>query len=304
MIRLLTSAARRGPAIVLLVLLATIALGAEPSAADKSAPAIEKGQRVFVCGHSFHNFIANPLTDMARSAGYKDHQLVGNQFLGGSRTLQHWNLPDEKNKAKQALRGGKVDVLTLSPHRLLPDEGIDHFVKLGLEHNPKIRVTVQMSWIPYDGEKVKAGALPERDNKTVDYLKQLHAPYFKELETQVQALNKQHGKGVVLLVPAGQAVIALRAKIIAGQAPGLKKQSDLFSDALGHARPPLQALVTYCHYAVIYRRSPVGLPLPPLLAKAGNPDWDEKLNRVLQEVAWDTVSKHPLSGVQTEAAPR
>src|ERR1700730_4845824 len=73
---------------------------------------IDKGQRVFVCGHSFHVFIPGPLGEMAQAAGIKDHKLVGVQFLGGSRTLQHWNLPDEKNKAKEALRTGEVDVLT------------------------------------------------------------------------------------------------------------------------------------------------------------------------------------------------
>src|SRR5437763_17162695 len=98
-------------------------------AAAPTAQSDEKGQRVFVCGHSFHIIIAAPLTDIAKSAGFKDHTLVDSQFLGGSRTLQHWNLPDDKNKAKQALKTGKIDVLTLSPIQM-PDEGVDHFVKL------------------------------------------------------------------------------------------------------------------------------------------------------------------------------
>ena len=63
-------------------------------------------------------------------------------------------------------------------------------------------------------------------------------------------------------MPVGQAVIALREKIIAGQAPGLKTQWELFRDSWGHPAPPLQALAAYCHFAVIYRRSPVGLPMP------------------------------------------
>ena len=61
------------------------------------------------------------------------------------------------------------------------------------------------------------------------------------------------------------------------------------------------ALVAYCQYAVIYRKSPVGLPLPDVLAKGKNPNWDEKLNRLLQELAWDAVTQHPLSGVRVEA---
>ena len=31
-----------------------------------------------------------------------------------------------------------------------PDEGIDNFVKLGLEHNPDMRFVVQISWGGWD----------------------------------------------------------------------------------------------------------------------------------------------------------
>ena len=51
----------------------------------------------------------------------------------------------------------------------------------------------------------------------------------------------------------------------------------------------------------IYRRSPVGLPLPAILAKAGDRDENDKLNRLLQELAWDAVTHHPLSGVKAES---
>ena len=51
------------------------------------------------------------------------------------------------------------------------------------------------------------------------------------------------------MVPVGQAVLALRKKIADGAAPGLAKQTDLFADPIGHARPPLAVLVAYCYYA-------------------------------------------------------
>ena len=72
--------------------------------------------------------------------------------------------------------------------------------------------------------------------------------------------------------------------LIAGKAPGLKVQEDLFSDPLGHAKAPLQALIGYCNYAVIYRRSPVGMPVPTVLKQAKLQDVEE-LNRLLQELA-------------------
>ena len=116
----------------------------------------------------------------------------------------------------------------------------------------------------------------------------------------MEGLDKQLGKQVVFVVPAGQAVVALREKIHAGKAPGLKSQEELFSDPIGHARPPLQALVAYCQFAVIYRRSPVGLPMPAVLKNANNPTWGEDLNRLLQELAWEAVVQHPLSGVKAK----
>jgi hypothetical protein len=112
-------------------------------------------------------------------------------------------------------------------------------------------------------------------------------------------LNKKLGKETLFIVPVGQAVIALREKIIAGEAPGLNKQDDLFFDAIGHGKAPLQALAVYCHFAVIYQRSPVGLPVPAVMAKTNNKD-NEKLNRLLQELAWDAVIHHPLSGVKAD----
>jgi hypothetical protein len=124
----------------------------------------------------------------------------------------------------------------------------------------------------------------------------MHAPYFKSMDEHVADLNKRLGKPVVFVVPVGQAVIALREKIVKGEAPSLKQQNDLFTDAIGHAKPPLMALAAYCHYAAIYGRSPVGLPAPAVLARAKIED-GEKLNRLLQELAWDAVTSHALSGV-------
>ena len=114
----------------------------------------------------------------------------------------------------------------------------------------------------------------------------------------MRELNKKHGKQVVFVVPVGQAVIALRERIIAGAAPGLKTQDELFTDAIGHVRQPVQALNAYCHYAVIYGRSPVGLAAPAVLKQIKSQDQIEPLNRLLQELAWEAVRQHPLSGVK------
>src|SRR5262245_26227018 len=82
-----------------------------PVVAD-TQPAV-KGQRIFFTGHSFHFFVPPILADLAKGAGIKDQEQLGLSAIGGSRVIQHWNVPAEKNKAKEALQAGKVDVLTL-----------------------------------------------------------------------------------------------------------------------------------------------------------------------------------------------
>jgi hypothetical protein len=245
------------------------------------------------------------LEEMARSAGISDQKIVGTSMIGGSKVIQHWNVKDEDNKAKQALATGNVDVLTLTPI-YLPDAGMEKFAQLGLEHNPNIRITVQEFWLPfdvyephiYDPPTIPPPATVDHNAATGTMLRKIHQRYFREMDAEIVAINKKVGKQVLFVVPVGQAVIALRERIIAGKAPGLKAQEELFVDALGHPSPPLQALVTYCHFAVIYRKSPIGLPIPPVLTQARISATDLlALNHLLQTLAWNAVRHHRLSGV-------
>ena len=283
-------------------------------AAQNSQKLGGKGLRIFTIGHSFHSWLPGWLKEVALSAGVEDLAIAGVSAIGGSEVIAHWNVPDERNQAKAALIAGHVDVLTLSP-KWRADEGIDKFAALALEHNPNIRITVQEFWMPLDelqdfgdlGQTLrtwkdpKPDPDPRRENRNTAHfdvptgrqLRNLHEPYFKSMDEHIDGLNKRFGKKVLFIVPVGQAVIALRERVAAGKVPGIAKQSDLFLDKTGHPKPPVCALEAYCHFAVIYHRSPVGLPLPPQLAESYN---DPKLNRLLQEIAWDAVIHHPLSG--------
>jgi hypothetical protein len=267
----------------------------------KLTPPIPTGQRVFTCGHSFHVWVPAIVADLCKLAGIPNHVQAGLSSIGGSRVIQHWDIADDKNKAKEALKTGKVDVLTLSPI-FLPDPGIENFTKLAVQNNPNIRILVQPIWLRWDiyEPTTKRPAKVDHNAITGEELRKRHAVYFQAMDEHIRALDQQQGKTVLFLVPAAQAVIALREKIIAGQAPGLKTQEDLFSDELGHGKPPLKALVGYCNFAVLYRRSPVGLPVPAILKEAKLGDQEEKLNRLLQELAWEAVLQHPLSGVRVD----
>jgi len=266
---------------------------------------ITTGLRVLTCGHSFHaTFIPELVSQIAGEAGIKGHTVIGFSFIGASQAIQHFQIDDAKNPAKAALKAGNVDVLTLSC-MAYPDDGVRQFAELGLRYNPRIRVTVQEQWLPEDRWPFVYGDFRHRtvrdfNNATVETLEKTYAPYLKTLEEYVAALNAHLGKQAVFIVPDAQAVIALRGRIIAGEAQGLKEQSDLFADEWGHPAPVLRLLSAYCHYAVIYRRSPVGLPIPPAVGKTGFKNG--ALNLLLQQLAWAAVIHHPMSGVTGVAA--
>ncbi len=275
-----------------------------PVTTSTSRPAttkpVNKGLRVFSCGHSFLPGIPNGLRIAATAGGIEGHEEVGQSLMGGSKALRHWNIPDNENKAKKALSEGKVDVLMLMPV-YLPDPGIENFTRYGLEFNPAIRVLVQEFWLPYDyyatpQDRNSAGVpLPKKvdhDAFTAESLRKAHEPYFKEMDEHIRLLNEKLGKQVVFVVPVGQAVLRLREKVIAGKALGLKTQRELFMDDLGHPELVIKWLQIYCHYAVMYRRSPTELPVPPPLKDK------ERLARLLQEIAWEAATQHPLSGLK------
>src|ERR1043166_2629496 len=146
-----------------------------------------KGLRVYTAGHSFHVFVSPLLAEIATEPAVKDHKNSGMHFIGGSRVEQHWKIPDDKSKAKQLLSKGEVDVLTLSPV-MVPDEGIDNFVNLGLKHNKDIRFTVQANWLPWDVYDPKTPLFPrftDFNAATAEKLKKIHKPYFESIDKQV-----------------------------------------------------------------------------------------------------------------------
>jgi hypothetical protein len=269
-----------------------------PTTRATAAP-ITDGLRVFTCGHSFHVWVARMLDDLTEKAGIKNHRVAGISSIGGSRVIQHWDVPDEKNAAKKALTAGEVDCLTLSPI-WLPDEGIENFARLAIELNPNIRITVQEYWLPNDTFNpvypLETRKKVDHNAATIPELKKQNDLYRDSIETHIRDVNQRLKTNALVVVPVGEATVALREKIIARQAVPLKVQWSLFTDDWGHPTPPLKVLAAYCHFAVIYRRSPIGLPLP-LEFEQNQQYANPALNRLLQQLAWDAVTQNTLTGV-------
>jgi hypothetical protein len=331
-----------------------------------------KGMRVFYASHSLMWDMPPVLTEAAEAYGIEGHTVLGIQRLGVSRTSQHWNLPDNQNQAKQALKAGNVDAFVMSPIGM-PDPGIDNFVKLGLEHNPNAKFYIQVSWPgmglldnndmesmmgggtrggrggntntpPANTPTNEPGAMAPSSrnvtfsfaalggapggrggmrggfgggmfggnqdyNKTPEEIAEINVRNNKSAEEQAKKINEEVGKTVVYLIPTAQAHNALRVMIYNKEMPGMTDQGEVFRDFIGHPTAPVVALNTYLHFAVLYQRSPVGLPQPTILKnppaglRAGWKDeWkDPKLNTKLQELAWEIVSNYPPSGVKALA---
>lgn len=261
------------------------------SAAEPQMP--PKGVRVFYTGHSFHMFVPPRVEQLVKVARIEGHRLVGTQGIGGSRVIQHWDLADDKNKAKQALASGEVDVFTMAAHLAIPDDGITKFTELGLKHNPRIRLLVQASWYPFDVadpvRRIKDNT--QRRDMKIEELQAAVDEWRKRLEAQADELNQQHRRKAVFIVPVGDAVVKLRAMVVDGKFSGVKSQSELFTDPIGHAASHVQALTAYCNYVAIYHSDPRGLAVSP------GGGLDEQQHLILQQLAWDVVSKYPHAGV-------
>jgi hypothetical protein len=266
-----------------------ILLGTVPAACRADAPV--STLRVFYTGHSFHMFVPARMAQLTKTAGVKEYQQAGSQGLGGSRVQQHWDLPEEKNQARKILEKAGADVFTMAPNVKMPDEGIDRFAELGLKHNPKLRLLVQESWVPGDSLDKRITNNTQRDETDLAKLRADQEKWRGQMEAQAKAINQKAGREAVLVVPVGDAVVTLRELIAAGKAPGLAKQSDLFTDTIGHGKAPILVLTAYCNFACITGRSPVGL-------KVSEPGISEELNSLLQRIAWETVTAYPMSGVK------
>jgi len=286
------------------------------------ASVIYDGQKIVMATHSFNVFISplrapdgvGPLNKLAAEGGKTGQEFLAVQMIGGSTPMQHWNQGDgdeSKNIAKAALRehAGEVDVFTMSPNAIMPEDGIDLFGDLVIETNPQARILVQNNWSGWDGNGTTAAVggrmeditfvNADRD-KTTDamidkWLSDLHAPggYLERMRTQLEGIDERAGRQITYVVPSADAVYTLRKLVNAGKVPGVEKQSDLFRDPIGHPKDEIVHLVSYVWYAMVYHESPVGM-----MSFVDDSDpTSAARERLLQEIAWAAVLNEPKSGV-------
>jgi hypothetical protein len=242
-----------------------------PAVAEKPA-----GLRVMFNGNSWFNFVPGGVADLVKAAEIQGHKEVR----------------AAKPNDFSLIEAGEVDVYAHGVHWWTePINEAEKIVVPGLKANPNFRAYYHAAWLVGDAraKDIKTTA-DYNDSKLADLQAALDKTR-KSVEAKADELNKKFGKPVVFLVPVGDATVKLRALVLEGKYPGVTKQSDLWNDAMPHAGVHVMALSGYCHFAAIYRTSPVGLKI--LRFK----ELTDEQHAILQRIAWETVSNYPHAGV-------
>ena len=243
-----------------------------------------KALRVQFDGASWFNFVPAVVAEMAKQTGI-EHAGNLDADLG-------------------PLATGTIDVYAHGLHWWSHDdvlEKVEQAAVTGLKANPNFRAYCHAAWLPGDG----GPGMKTVDDYNNANLEQVQAALDKvrqQVEAKVDQMNQKLGKRVVFVVPVGDATTQLRRMVVAGTFPGVTKQSELWNDAMPHPGPHVRALSGYCHFAAIYRTSPVGLKNEDF-RKSGrdsSPITAEQ-HAILQEIAWNVVSQYPHAGLAASA---
>ena len=162
---------------------------------------------------------------------------------------------------------------------------------------------MQEFWLPNDTYEP---VYPLETRKKVDHnattiaeLRKQQARYDRDLSDYVRGVNQRLGKDVVLIVPVGQAAASRCARRSSpAQAPGLKTQVGSVPRHLGPSPTAAASAGGLLPFCGDLSPQPGGLAAAFRPGKAASPTEKDKLNRLLQELAWDAVLHHPLSGVK------
>ena len=152
--------------------------------------------------------------------------------------------------------------------------------------NPGVRLYIYETWHDLDVEE--------------GWLERLDSDLAKNWEGEIidRALATGKVTGPIYVIPGGQVMAAVARAAEAGGIEGLSSRSDLFKDQI-HFNSLGAYLMALTHYAVLYGRSPVGLPNDLKDAKGESvPMPSEAAARAMQEIVWEVVTGYVRTGVR------
>ncbi len=265
-------------------------------------PAPEDPLQVYHLGHSL---VGPHMPVMLTQLAGQGHS-YNSQLGWGSYLKQHWepdvpvngfaesNGPPAFRDAKEAMASGDYDAIilteaveirdTIKYHN--PHDYLRKWTTAAWAGNPDARVYFYETWHNLDDPE---GWLERLDMDLERYW---------ESEILKRTLAYDEIDKPIYVIPAGQVMAAFVRKVEAADGIGpIKDRTDLFDDTI-HFNHYGGYLVALTHYAVLYGRSPVGLPHQLTLAD-GSPadDPGPEAARLMQETVWEVVTTYPPTGV-------
>jgi len=272
------------------------ALYAEP------LPPADAPLRVYHLGHSLVGRDMPVMLAQLAGEGHVFHSQLG----WGANLNEHWE-PDievkgfvesnghpEHRDPREALATGGYDALVMTEAVEIrdsirwsdPADYLHRFAKLGWENNPDTRVYFYETWHSTNGEE--------------DWLMRIDRDLglYWEGEILRRALAYRGIDRPIYIIPGGQVMAAVTREIEARGGVGpLRGRDDLLSDDI-HFSDYGAYLMALTHYAVLYGRSPVGLP-HRLKMHDGRPAADPgpEAALMMQEAVWRVVQGYAPAGV-------
>lgn len=156
-----------------------------------------------------------------------------------------------------------------------------NFMELAHAQNPNVQVYLYETWEHRE------------NNRWRSEIPAMRAHYDQILD----GVNARFAGRDMLIIPGGQAMGALVDRIRAGGVPGIQNEGALFSDNI-HLTSLGWYFISCVHYATIYQRTPVGVPVD-LLNRFEQPfeGPSARAAAIMQQIAWDVVSGDPRSGI-------
>lgn len=261
--------------------------------------------RVYHLGHSL---VGRDMPAMLAQLAGHDYAL---QLGWGAALSEHWRGPDAVNgyaaenatphhrEAHEALKSGDYDAFVMTEMVRLKDaiaykdsrNAVGQWAAEAAAGNPSGQIFLYESWHALDDPEDWLARLPQD-------LETLWKPDL--LWPAARAAGKP-----VWLIPVGQVMAAVVHEAETRGIAELTARDQLFArnpdGTLDTIHPGDLGLyiVALTHYAVLYGRSPVGLPYA--LTKAdGSPAQapSPELARRLQEITWQVVRAQPLTGIR------
>ncbi|MEX1236316.1 MAG: hypothetical protein WEB56_15145 [Roseovarius sp.] len=270
-------------------------------------PAPEGALQVYHLGHSLVGRDMPVMLAQLAPEGHGYHSQLG----WGTSLREHWepdvpingfddeNAHDRFRPAKEAIGSGAYDAVVLTEMVEIEDAIRSHksagylarWAKLARSENPEMRVYLYETWHQLDHPK--------------GWLERLDADLPGAWEARILRPAHDVDAPAVRVIPAGQVMAALVRRVEAEGGIGpMRTRRDLFrlkpdgSQDMIHPSDLGNYMVALTHYAVLYHRSPVGLPDALLRADGTAADTPgPELARVMQETVWDVVTGYAKTGV-------